>query len=88
MTDGRVILWRGKIVSNPPGTPTVDIKRAFGCSVSRSINIASILTDSAPKVIAARHVLIHDTKSYREGNSTTLMDSKNLYLSGRRQEQQ
>ncbi|ENG6221039.1 DKNYY family protein, partial [Shigella flexneri] len=25
VTDGRVILWRGKIVSNPPGTLTVDI---------------------------------------------------------------
>ena len=25
ITDGHVILWRGKIVSNPPGTPTVDV---------------------------------------------------------------
>lgn len=58
VTDGRVILWRGKIVSNPPGTPTVDIASFQAMAASRSINIASILTDSAPKVIAARHVLI------------------------------
>ncbi len=58
VTDGRVILWRGKIVSNPPGPP-LSILPAFRLwAASRSINIASILTDSAPKVIAARHVLI------------------------------
>ncbi|VFS29939.1 lipoprotein [Escherichia coli] len=58
VTDGHVILWRGKIVSNPPGTPTVDIASFQAMAASRSINIASILTDSVPKVIAARHVLI------------------------------
>lgn len=74
-----IILWRGKIVSNPRGLSILPAFRLW--AASRSINIASILTDSAPKVIAARLRVDLATLKAIEGNSTTLVDSKNLYLS-------
>ena len=45
-----------KIIAQFPKMNRADLRLVT--NISRSINIASILTDSAPKVIAARHVLI------------------------------
>ncbi len=85
MTDGHVILWRGKIVSNPPGTPTVDIAsfKALGrFAVDKySLYFDGQRTESnsgASKVDLATLKTIED-------NSSTLVDRHNLYLLGRRQ---
>ena len=85
VTDGRVILWRGKIVSNPPGTPTVDIA-SFQAMGRFAVDKYSLYFDGqrTESNSGASRVDLATLKAI-EGNSTTLVDSKNLYLSGRRQ---
>lgn len=85
VTDGRVILWRGKIVSNPPGTPTVDIA-SFQAMGRFAVDKYSLYFDGqrTESNSGASRVDLATLKSI-EGNTTTLVDSKNLYLSGRRQ---
>lgn len=85
ITDGHVILWRGKIVSNPPGTPTVDVAsfKALGrFAVDKySLYFDGQRTESnsgASKVDLATLKAIED-------NSSTLVDRHNLYLLERRQ---
>lgn len=85
ITDGHVILWRGKIVSNPPGTPMVDVAsfKALGrFAVDKySLYFDGQRTESnsgASKVDLATLKAIED-------NSSTLVDRHNLYLLGRRQ---
>ncbi|AXO82628.1 TPA: DKNYY family protein [Escherichia coli] len=85
VTDGHVILWRGKIVSNPPGTPTVDIA-SFQAMGRFAVDKYSLYFDGqrTESNSGASRVDLATLKAI-EGNSTTLVDSKNLYLSGRRQ---
>lgn len=85
VTDGHHILWRGKIVNNPPGTPAVDID-SFRSLGNFAIDKYSLYFDGqrtegnsgASKVDEA-------TLRTVEGNYATLIDRNNLYLLGRRQ---
>ncbi len=66
LTDGRHILWAGKIVQNPPGTPKVDVAtfRAWGAFLP-PIKIVSILMVNARMIIAtkSRSIWIRCNKS-------------------------
>ncbi|MXD08488.1 hypothetical protein FQ004_24870, partial [Escherichia coli] len=73
VTDGRVILWRGKIVSNPPGTPTVDIA-SFQAMGRFAVDKYSLYFDGqrTESNSGASRVDLATLKAI-EGNSTTLV---------------
>lgn len=85
VTDGHAILWRGKIVSNPPGTPTVDIA-SFQALGRFAVDKYSLYFDGqrTESNSGASQVDLATLKAI-EGNSTSLVDRHNLYLLGRRQ---
>ncbi|WP_213135343.1 DKNYY domain-containing protein [Citrobacter sp. FP75] len=85
VTDGHVILWRGKIVNNLPGAPTVDIA-SFQALGRFAVDKYSLYFDGqrTESNSGASQVDLATLKAI-EGNSTTLVDRHNLYLLGRRQ---
>lgn len=89
LTDGQHILWAGKIVQNPPGTPKVDVAtfRAYGrfAADKYSLYFDGERTDDNRGEKRVDFATLQPVGGIRdaEDNADVLKDSRNLYYRGR-----